>query len=186
MTFVHPQHIYNKINLLGYSFRCNSKGGAISKGVFFKTFNLRGVEMDKKKHSRQQGFTLIEMLIVIIILGLLASLVGPRLFTKVDKARIQTAKAQIELLSTAIDTYRLDMGKFPSSLEELRRSDDPRWEGPHIFPRKSLLIRGITLTSISIQANTALTISFRTGPMASLGEQGMTRILLAGNNKRCF
>lgn len=88
--------------------------------------------MDKKKYSGQQGFTLIEMLIVIIILGLLASLVGPRLFTKVDKARIQTAKAQIELLSTAIDTYRLDMGKFPSSLEELRRSDDPRWEGPYL------------------------------------------------------
>ena len=83
-------------------------------------------------HKNEQGFTLIEMLIVIIILGLLASLVAPKLFTKVDKARIQTAKAQIELLSAAIDTYRLDMGKFPSSLEELRRSDDPKWEGPYL------------------------------------------------------
>jgi general secretion pathway protein G len=80
----------------------------------------------------QQGFTLIEMLIVIIILGLLASLVAPKLFTKVDKARIKTAKAQIELLSAAIDTYRLDMGKFPASLEELRRSNDSKWEGPYL------------------------------------------------------
>lgn len=85
-----------------------------------------------KKHIGQRGFTLIEMLIVIIIIGLLASLVGPKLFTKVDKARIQTAKAQIELLSAAIDTYRLDMGKFPATLEELRSSDDPRWEGPYL------------------------------------------------------
>lgn len=80
----------------------------------------------------QLGFTLIEMLIVIIILGLLASLVAPKLFTKVDKARIKTAKAQIELLSAAIDTYRLDMGKFPASLEELRRSNDSKWEGPYL------------------------------------------------------
>lgn len=88
--------------------------------------------MKRINYCNEDGFTLIEMLIVIIILGLLASLVGPRLFTKVDKARIQTAKAQIELLCTAIDTYRLDMGKFPSSLEELRRSDDSKWEGPYL------------------------------------------------------
>lgn len=78
------------------------------------------------------GFTLIEMLIVIIILGLLASLVGPRLFSKVDKARIKTAKVQIAMLSSAIDTYRLDMGKFPKTLDKLRRSEDPKWEGPYL------------------------------------------------------
>ncbi|MBE9573387.1 MAG: type II secretion system major pseudopilin GspG [Proteobacteria bacterium] len=88
--------------------------------------------MNEKIYYNRKGFTLIEMLIVIIILGLLASLVGPKLFTKVDKARIQTAKAQIELLSAAIDTYRLDMGKFPKSLDEIRRSEDSRWEGPYL------------------------------------------------------
>lgn len=88
--------------------------------------------MDEKIYYNRKGFTLIEMLIVIIILGLLASLVGPKLFTKVDKARIQTTKAQIELLSAAIDTYRLDMGKFPKSLDEIRRSEDSRWEGPYL------------------------------------------------------
>ena len=90
------------------------------------------MEKKKKYRKKEKGFTLIEMLIVIIIIGLLASLVAPRLFTKVDKARIKTAKAQIELLSTAIDSYRLDLGKFPTTLEALRQSDDPKWEGPYL------------------------------------------------------
>ena len=80
----------------------------------------------------KQGFTLIEILIVVIIIGLLASLVAPKLFTKVDKARINTTKAQIELLCSAIDTYRLDLGKFPASLTALRVSTGPRWDGPYL------------------------------------------------------
>lgn len=83
-------------------------------------------------HINKKGFTLIEILIVVIIIGLLASLVAPRLFTKVDKARINTAKAQIELLCSAIDTYRLDLGKFPTSLTELRVSAEEKWDGPYL------------------------------------------------------
>jgi len=83
-------------------------------------------------YINEQGFTLIEILIVVIIIGLLASLVAPKLFKKVDKARINTAKAQIELLCSAIDTYRLDLGKFPSSLIELRVSTNPKWDGPYL------------------------------------------------------
>ena len=85
-----------------------------------------------KHNMKKQGFTLIEILIVVIIIGLLASLVAPKLFTKVDKARVNTAKAQIELLCSAIDTYRLDLGKFPASLTELRVSTEPRWDGPYL------------------------------------------------------
>jgi general secretion pathway protein G len=72
-------------------------------------------------------------LIVIVILGLLVGLVGPRMFGKVGMAKQKTAKAQIELLSTAIDTFRLDMGRFPKDLSELvNRVDDKRWEGPYL------------------------------------------------------
>ncbi|MCX5897168.1 MAG: prepilin-type N-terminal cleavage/methylation domain-containing protein, partial [Proteobacteria bacterium] len=67
----------------------------------------------EKRRRREQGFTLIELLIVIIILGLLAALVAPRMFGKVGSAKQKTAKAQIELFCTAIDTFRLDMGRFP-------------------------------------------------------------------------
>lgn len=84
----------------------------------------------------ERGFTLIELLIVIVILGLLVGLVGPRMFGKVGAARQKTAKAQIELLATAIDTFRLDMGRFPKELNELvDKVDDKRWEGPYLPKR---------------------------------------------------
>jgi len=84
-----------------------------------------------------EGFTLIELLVVMIILGLLASLVGPRLFGKVDKAKQQTAQAQIELLSTALASFRLDIGRFPTEDEGLKSliekpSDLQKWDGPYL------------------------------------------------------
>ena len=83
------------------------------------------------------GFTLIELLVVLIILGLLAALVGPRLFGRVDTARQQAAQTQIEIFSGALDTYRLDNGKYPSTDEGLQAlmekpSDLPNWSGPYL------------------------------------------------------
>lgn len=89
-----------------------------------------------RRARSQDGFTLIELLIVIVILGLLVGLVGPRMFGKVGKAKQKTAKAQIELLGTAIDTFRLDMGRFPKELSELvTKVDDKHWEGPYLPKR---------------------------------------------------
>jgi len=65
------------------------------------------------------GFTLIELLVVMVIIGLLASLVGPKLFGHVDKARQKDAQAQIELLSQALDLYRLENHKYPTTSEGL-------------------------------------------------------------------
>jgi general secretion pathway protein G len=84
-----------------------------------------------------EGFTLIELLVVMIIIGLLASLVGPRLFSKVDKAKQQTAQAQIELLSTGLASFRLDVGRFPTEEEGLRSlMESPpgleKWDGPYL------------------------------------------------------
>lgn len=84
------------------------------------------------RRQNVRGFTLIELLIVIVILGLLASLVAPTMFSKVDSSRIKTAETQINMLGTALDTYRLDMGSYPASLEELRRSDKEGWDGPYL------------------------------------------------------
>lgn len=84
------------------------------------------------RQSKSLGFTLIELLIVIVILGLLMSLVAPAMFSKVDSSKIKTAQAQMEMFRTALDTYRLDMGDFPSSLEELRSSDKNGWDGPYL------------------------------------------------------
>ncbi|MCD6273598.1 MAG: type II secretion system major pseudopilin GspG [Deltaproteobacteria bacterium] len=88
----------------------------------------------------KKGFTLIEILIVMVILGLLAALVGPKMFGKVGKSRQKAAKAQISLLETSLDTFRLDMGRYPTSeegLEALRTkpADSAKWDGPYI-PKK--------------------------------------------------
>lgn len=82
--------------------------------------------------QRMIGFTLIEILIVIVIMGLLVSLVAPTLFSKVSSSKKKTAEAQMQMISTALDTYRLDMGSYPERLDELRRSDQPGWDGPYM------------------------------------------------------
>ena len=86
----------------------------------------------KKLLFKNRGFTLIELLIVIVILGLLLSLVAPRMFSKVGSAKTQTAAMQMEMIATALDTYRLDMGDYPQQLDELRRSSAANWDGPYL------------------------------------------------------
>ena len=93
--------------------------------------------MKKREKRRENGFTLIEILVVIIIIGLLAALVGPRLFGKVSTARLSAAKAQIELFGTALDTFRLDVGKYPTTEEGLKAlrekpSGVEGWNGPYL------------------------------------------------------
>jgi general secretion pathway protein G len=90
--------------------------------------------------TRMAGFTLLEMLVVLVIIGLLVSLVGPRLFTKVDYAKVQTAQAQIKLLRGAVETMRMDINIYPSAEQGLRlltdQPTDPalraRWRGPYL------------------------------------------------------
>ena len=91
----------------------------------------------KKPFSTIEGFTLIEILVVIIILGLLSALVAPKFFGKVDKARTSTARAQIELLGAALDSFRLDIGRYPTTeegLNVLREKPDElkEWDGPYL------------------------------------------------------
>jgi general secretion pathway protein G len=90
-----------------------------------------------KRLKNQDGFTLIELLVVMIIIGLLAALVGPRFIRQEEKAKVRAAKAQIELLGTALDTFRLDVGRYPSTqegLEALMRQPGgvERWDGPYL------------------------------------------------------
>ncbi len=86
--------------------------------------------------GRQSGFSLIELLIVMVILGLLASLVGPKMFSKLGMAKQKTAQTQIEMLMTALDSYRLDVGRYPSSQEGLealvRNTGNDKWHGPYL------------------------------------------------------
>ena len=86
----------------------------------------------KRRKKNEMGFSLIELLIVMVIMGLLAALVGPRMFGKVGKSKQNAARSQMALLETALDTYRLDVGKYPSDLQSLRTSDGEKWDGPYL------------------------------------------------------
>ncbi|TDK29974.1 type II secretion system major pseudopilin GspG [Luteimonas terrae] len=88
----------------------------------------------------QSGFTLLEMLVVLVLIGLIASLVGPRLFSRVDSSKVQVAETQVRLLRGAIETYRLEVGRVPSAEEGLAALSSPpaderaraRWRGPYL------------------------------------------------------
>ncbi len=90
--------------------------------------------------NKKSAFTLIELLVVIVIIALLSSLVGPKLFGKLDNAKIETTKTQMEMLSTTLDSFRLDVGRYPSTEEGLKvlwakSSEIKGWNGAYL-PKK--------------------------------------------------
>jgi general secretion pathway protein G len=84
-----------------------------------------------------RGFTLLELLVVVAIIGLLAGIVAPRYFGQLGKSEVGTARAQIDALEKAIDQYRLDTGHYPSTEQGLaalvaRPQNEPKWAGPYL------------------------------------------------------
>jgi len=91
----------------------------------------------RQQHRRSAGFTLLELLVVIVIIGLLAGYVAPRYFSQVGRSEIQVARAQIDSLEKALDQYRLDMRRYPSAEEGLdalvaKPSSAQSWNGPYL------------------------------------------------------
>ncbi|MCS6532166.1 type II secretion system major pseudopilin GspG [Pseudomonas aeruginosa] len=90
--------------------------------------------------AAQQGFTLLEMIVVLVIIGMLMGLVGPRLFSQADKAKAQTADTQVKMLKGALLTMRLDIGWLPTEEEGLALLNTPPsderlgafWHGPYL------------------------------------------------------
>jgi general secretion pathway protein G len=86
------------------------------------------------------GFTLLELLVVLAIIGLLGALVGPRLFERLEGSKVTTAQTQVRMLKTSLDTMRLDIGRYPTAEEGLdllvraptETSLRARWHGPYL------------------------------------------------------
>lgn len=89
------------------------------------------------RHRYSRGFTLLELLVVLVVLGLLAGIVGPKYFNQLGRSETKVARAQIEGLSKALDIYRLELGHYPSTEQGLAAlntapSDEPNWGGPYL------------------------------------------------------
>lgn len=88
-------------------------------------------------HRAQRGFTLLELLVVLVVLGLLAGIVAPKYFSQLGRSEAKVARAQIEGLGKALDLYRLEVGHYPNSEQGLQAlvvppSDEVRWSGPYL------------------------------------------------------
>ena len=86
---------------------------------------------------KPRGFTLLELLVVMVIIGLLAGYVGPKLFAQIGKSEIKVARAQLDALKKSLDQYRIDTGRYPATQQglaalNLRPGDEPRWQGPYL------------------------------------------------------
>jgi general secretion pathway protein G len=98
-----------------------------------------GIFMESKNNIKtvQQGFTLLELLVVMVIIGLLAGYVGPRYFAQIGKSEVKTTKAQIDAFEKALDQYRLDVGRYPATEPGLnalvaKPDSEAKWAGPYL------------------------------------------------------
>ena len=103
-------------------------------------FLLRPINGQPRFGQLQCGFTLLEMLVVLVIIGLLAGLVGPQMLGRVDTSKVTAADTQVRMLKAAIETMRLDVGRFPTEEEGLailvKKPEEERiakkWRGPYL------------------------------------------------------
>lgn len=97
-----------------------------------------------RRQSLRSGFTLLELMVVLLILALIASIAAPQVTKHLRKAKVETAKIQIDALGAAVDSFHVDNGRFPTNEEALkalieRPAGLPSWDGPYIKKKDSLI-----------------------------------------------
>ena len=111
----------------------------MSTGNFLLPLLLRELNMNEylQLKKRRHGFTLLELLVVVALIAMLAGYVGPKYFAQLSKSEVGVAKAQIDGFEKALDQYRLDTGRFPTTEQGLQAlatqpADESRWAGPYL------------------------------------------------------
>jgi general secretion pathway protein G len=108
-----------------------------SIGGLFVARTSEAAQVRGTRHAGQAGFTLVEMLVVITIIGLIMGLIGPRVLNYLSESRVKAAKIQLQSFSSALDLFYLDAGRFPSAAEGLaalvqRTPGVTSWNGPYL------------------------------------------------------
>ena len=98
---------------------------------------MHSTRLRSKRCFGHRGFTLLELLVVMVIIGLLAAYVGPRFFSQIGKSEQKAARAQLDAFEKALDQYRLDVGRYPNAEQGLgalmtKPGNEARWSGPYL------------------------------------------------------
>jgi general secretion pathway protein G len=105
----------------------------------------RGRRSTRLRRAAQEGFTLLEVLVVLVILGLLAAVVaGPQIFKYLGSAKSEAAKVQVQQIGSALDLYRLEVGRYPTQQENLaalveRPAGSGKWNGPYLKKKEAIV-----------------------------------------------
>ena len=93
------------------------------------------------KKYNNQGFTLIEVIVVIVLVGLVVAYMAPQMLGRADDAKRKAAELQLQKVSNAIEVFKFEVGRYPSTLDDLLRKPDqaPGWQGPYLQQKKQLL-----------------------------------------------
>ena len=92
--------------------------------------------MHNRRLINSAGFTLIEILVVVIIIGFIASLIAPNIMGRFERSKEEIAKAQVDMLSSGVMSFKVDMNRYPANLGELIQSKEPKWRGPYLSKQK--------------------------------------------------
>ncbi|MGA9110641.1 MAG: type II secretion system major pseudopilin GspG [Smithella sp.] len=97
---------------------------------------MKNRKLHRRRLINSAGFTLIEILVVVIIIGFIASLIAPNIMGRFERSKEEIAKAQVDMLSSGVMSFKVDMNRYPANLGELIQSKEPKWRGPYLSKQK--------------------------------------------------